>query len=96
MKISKIGLTLTAIYIPITIGLWIYAETCSAMLCGLEIIIPLSPWIILLEDIDGINNLYDNNTLKFLIVLIIMTINSFILYGFGWMLSLFVRKIKNR
>ena len=89
MKISKPGVTLAAIYVLITIAIWIYTETCNTFLCDLYIVIPLAPWPILVEDIDAITKLYDNAIYRNLITFVMMAINTFFVYGVGWLISLF-------
>ena len=86
MKKSKIGIALVSLYIPTTIGLWVYMRTCTGFLCGLELMFSMIPWVLILENYVEFTNS---------VIFIILIINSFILYGLGWLISLLIKKIKN-
>lgn len=78
MKKSKIGITLVLLYLITTLIIWIYANTCSDMYCGLILILPTMPWALLFEKIIG-----DSVFIFFILI----TLNSVIIYSFGWLIS---------
>lgn len=73
-KASVIGAFFVAGYLLITAASVFYSLTCSGVFCGLTIILPVMPWLFLLEPI-----ISGNAWSYFLIVLL----NSFIFYFLG-------------
>lgn len=73
-KLTAAGALVVAVYLLITTGLIFYSLTCSGIFCGLGIILPVMPWILLLESI-----LPDTIWTYFGIVIV----NSVILYYLG-------------
>ena len=86
MKKSKLGIALVLLYLIATIVIWVYANTCSSIYCGLILILPTMPWALLLEKIIG-----DSVS----IFLILITLNSVLIYSFGWLISWLIKNIKS-
>ena len=86
MKKSKIGIALVSLYLIATITIWVYTNACSGMYCGLILILPIMPWVLLLEKIisDSI-----------FVFFILMILNSTIIYSFGWLISRLIKNIKS-
>ena len=70
-KPTATGIFCVAGYLLVTAGLVFYSVTCSGAYCGLGIILPVMPWILLLESI-----LPDTILTYFLIVIF----NSILIY----------------
>jgi hypothetical protein len=85
MKKSKIGFVLSALYLLVTIIIVIYAKTCSGMFCGMVMVLPTMPWVLILE------GLIEDSIFVFFILVIL---NSGILYGLGYLLSSILKKTK--
>lgn len=68
------GVFFVAVYLLLTAGAVFYSLNCSGVFCGLTIVLPVMPWLFLLEPI-----LSDTVWLYFAIVLL----NSVILYFLG-------------
>lgn len=83
MKINTWGLVLSGIYGVISLGVIVYAYTCSGMFCGLVAVLPVMPWPLLLEGVlsDSISTL-----------LILIVLNAFIMYFIGAGLSRLFKK----
>lgn len=83
MKINTWGLVLSGIYGVISLGVIVYAYTCSGIFCGLVAVIPVMPWPFVLEGLVL-------DTLPTLITLIIL--NAIIVYFIGSMVSKLFKK----
>lgn len=86
MKKSKIGIVLVALYLIATIIIAIYANTCSGMYCGLWLVLPVMPWVFLLEGVVS-----DSIFIFFILVIL----NSAIIYVVGLLISSLIRRIKS-
>lgn len=82
MKKSKIAITLTLLYLIATTAIVIYAHTCNGRWCGVVIIWPPFPWILVSEE-------FLDNTIFFVSAIIL---NSMIIYGLGCLISWAIRK----
>jgi len=86
MKKTKIGVVLTSFYLIFSVGIWIYAQACSGMYCGLVLVLPTMPWVFLLEGV-----IKDSIFVFFILVIL----NSAIIYSIGLLISLLIRRIKS-
>jgi len=80
-KISVIGTLLVLLYLAGTAFCWYYARTCSGQYCGYVIVIPVLPWIVLVE------RFLDHDLAYFaygLIILFNITLAYLIGHGTGW------------
>ena len=86
MKTSKIGIVLSATYLAVAIGIWIYAQSCDGWFCGLITLYPSFPWMLFYVDL--VENIP-------IIYFLSVVINSALIYILGLLLSLLIRKIKS-
>ena len=86
MKKSKIGIFFVLLYLIATIIFWVVSSTCSGMFCGLILVFPIMPWVFLLEGVIGDS---------IIIYLVLVVLNSLIFYTLGWLISLFIKKLKS-
>lgn len=86
---SKFGLSLASFYWLVTIGVIVYSNACSGMFCGLVIVIPVLPWPL-------INPIEHFITDSWLTYLIIVMLNSALIYFIGAAIQGAIGKIKAR
>ena len=75
---SKIGFKLVGFYFILVAAVWIQAYVCKELFCGLMVVLPVMPWVFVLEPY-----LQDSLFVYFLIV----GVNSGLLYALGIILE---------
>ncbi len=76
---SRAGLILVGLYVLLLVWAWIYAKTCTGTYCGMMVLLPVIPWIMLADRF-----LTEKFMMVSYIVMILLNIGLIYLIGCGF------------